>query len=268
MLDIDFTKFDARFMNVTPDMAEFFLQSNLGNRRLRKSWTNSLAREINSGNYKTTHQGIAFTKSGVLVDGQHRLTAIKESNKTVKILVTTGLDDDVFKNIDRGLKRSLSDTTHLPKKCSEACRLVAEYVFAQGSVSSQDVIDIANTGFGNLHAELMEECSSTIKIFSSAPARVMAIIMVMDGHDKKYVFDVYRNMVLVNFENVPNIAMSLMKKAAKGQVKGGGGVFQRDLLGMYKKIYDFGCKDSVLRISDADASIAVQYIKEVVKQYL
>lgn len=268
MTEIDYTKFDAKFIDVTPQMAEKFLESNVGNRRLRKSWTDALTREIKNGNYKTTHQGIAFTKSGVLVDGQHRLNAIKESNETVKILVTTGLEDDVFKDIDRGLKRSLADSTHLPKKCAEACRLVSEYVFGTGSVSSQDAIDIFNTGFGQLHAELMEECSTTVKIFSSAPARMMAIVMVMDGHDKKYVFDVYRNMVLVNFENVPNVAACLMKRATKGQVKGGGGVFQRELIAMYKKIFDIGYKDSILRVTDADSSLAVQYVREVVKQYL
>lgn len=267
-MNIDYTKFDAKFLDITPNMAEQFLSRNTSNRRLRKSWSDALIREIKNGNYQTTHQGIAFTKSGLLVDGQHRLTAIKDSKQTVKMLVTTGLEDSVFQNIDRGMKRSLSDTTHLPKKCAEACRLAAEYTFGSGAISSKDVIDIANTGFEQLHAELMEECSTTAKIFSSAPARVMAIVMVMDGHDKDYVFSVYRNIVLVDIEKMPSIATSLIKKAAQGKMKGGGGVFQRELCATYRKIYDIGYKDSRLKISDADISSAIQYIKDVIKSYI
>jgi len=267
-MSIDFTKSEAKFVMITPEMAENLLHRNTANRRMRKTWVDTLVREIKNNNYKTTHQGIAFTKSGTLVDGQHRLAAIKTANQTVEMLVTTGLDDDVFKDIDRGLKRSISDATHLPKKCAEACRLAAEYVFSFKSISAQDALDIANTGFEQLHAELMEECSTTIQVFSSAPARVMAVVMVMDGHDKDYVFKLYRDLVHLNISEIPKIAESLVKRVAKGELRGGGGQLQRDMIAMYKKIYDVGYKDCMLRISDADISSTVAYVKDVIKKYL
>jgi len=267
-MNIDFNKRSASFVHITPEMAAQFLDRNKENRRLRKGWSEALSQEIKNGNYKTTHQGIAFNKSGVLVDGQHRLEAIRQSNQTVEMLVTTGLDDDVFKDIDRGLKRSLSDSTHLPKKCAEACRIAAEYAFSTTIVSSQDAIDIANTGFEQLHNELIEECSSTAQIFSSAPARMMAIVMIMDSHDKEYVFGIYRSLVTMNLSKIPKIAESLVRRVAQGTIKSGGGASQRELIAMYKKIYDVGYKDCMLRISDADVSSTVAYVKDVINKYL
>lgn len=269
MQNIDYSKLDAKFVDITPEIASSFLEHNEKNRKLRNIWVKGLSKEIRNGNYKTTHQGIAFTKSGLLVDGQHRLQAIKECGITTKLLVTTGLDEDVFKVIDRGLKRTYSETTSLPIKCAESCRLAASLINGKSNVSSQDVLDIANTGFAEIHEELMNECGRNIRVFSSAPARLMAVLMIIDGHDKNHVFVVYRDLVLANFDSNFNIVKSILQKAALGKFRSGQGyVYQRDLLTIFKKAYDFGYKDSNLRINESDSSTSIQYVKDVLRKVM
>lgn len=66
----------AKFELVTPKMAAEWLKLNTANRKLRRWWASAIASAIKRGEYVCTHQGVAFSASGVLLDGQHRLVAI------------------------------------------------------------------------------------------------------------------------------------------------------------------------------------------------
>ena len=81
----------ATFKIVTPSMAAKWLERNTKNRRLSLPRVNAIAADIMNNSFVTTHQGIAFDEDGNLLDGQHRLHAIVNSNIPVELLVTTGL---------------------------------------------------------------------------------------------------------------------------------------------------------------------------------
>jgi hypothetical protein len=94
---------------VTPAMARAMLECNTKNRRMRPSWVKFLARCITEDRWHVTHQGIAFNGDGTLLDGQHRLAAIVQANKPVKVMVTRGLDCDAMYAIDGGKTRDICD---------------------------------------------------------------------------------------------------------------------------------------------------------------
>jgi len=98
-----------RVMQVTPDIARAWLQRNTGNRPFRRANANKVLNDIKRGGWKMTGDAIRFSKSGKLIDGQHRLTAVVESGITVETLVISGLDDEIFDVIDTGAKRGKSD---------------------------------------------------------------------------------------------------------------------------------------------------------------
>lgn len=100
----------SRIIKVTPEIAETFLSLASVNRRLDPGQVKSLADTIRRGEWKLTHQGIAFDEEGALLDGQHRLHAIIESNTPVEILVFNGLSKEVFPVLDTGKRRSAADT--------------------------------------------------------------------------------------------------------------------------------------------------------------
>ncbi|MFE3830509.1 hypothetical protein [Streptomyces sp. NPDC059092] len=99
-----------RIVKVTPEIAETFLSQASANRRLDMGHVKSLKESILRGEWKLTHQGIAFDKTGSLLDGRHRLHAIIEANTPVEMLVVGGLSKDSFSVLDTGKRRSAADT--------------------------------------------------------------------------------------------------------------------------------------------------------------
>lgn len=92
---------------VTPEMAARWLEKNDVNRKLREHRCAFLARAIEDGKWVTTHQGIAFARSGRLLDGQHRLRAIILANTAVDVWVARNVPEEAFAVMDAGLPRKM-----------------------------------------------------------------------------------------------------------------------------------------------------------------
>jgi len=101
-------------MLVTPDMAKAWLERNHPeNRGLNWAHVETLTLDMRSGNWKLTHQGIAFDADGFLIDGQHRLQAVVLANETVPLMVTYYKTGSIKGPVDRGKTRTLSYLTGL-----------------------------------------------------------------------------------------------------------------------------------------------------------
>ena len=97
-------------MDITPDMAKKILaHRNKNNRPIRYTHLEKLSDAIEKDEWKVTNQGIAFDHDGNLIDGQHRLAAILQTRKTVKMMVATNMDKGIFDVVDTGSKRSTGD---------------------------------------------------------------------------------------------------------------------------------------------------------------
>lgn len=101
---------NARIETINPQKATEYLGLNIErNRRVRQTLVDALARDMRTGAFVATHQGIAFDTNGKLIDGQHRLHAIVASGKTVNMMVTRGVPASAIGKIDIGATRSISD---------------------------------------------------------------------------------------------------------------------------------------------------------------
>lgn len=98
-----------KMIDVTPAIARQWLDRNIGNRPITTSVVNRYARDIAGGKWKMAGDPIRFSKTGKLIDGQHRLTAILKTGTAVQMVVMTGLGDEIFNVIDTGRARSKSD---------------------------------------------------------------------------------------------------------------------------------------------------------------
>jgi len=99
----------TQIMTITPAMAKEMLKKNTNNRPLRIRLADAYAVIMKRGEWKLTHQGIAFDVKGNLIDGQTRLTALVKSGTNVQMVVATDCDPQTFKFLDIGKKRSPSD---------------------------------------------------------------------------------------------------------------------------------------------------------------
>jgi hypothetical protein len=100
-------------VNVTPEMARHWLRNNNFNRPLNQRLVEKYARQMRTGNWQRTHQGIAFDSRGVVLDGQHRLWAIIRSGHAIPMLIFLNENFHVHESIDGGKTRSLLDVVRL-----------------------------------------------------------------------------------------------------------------------------------------------------------
>lgn len=102
----------AEVIVVTPEMAKEFLKVNTCNRTIKKSIVRMYARDMKDGLWKLGGQGISISRSGRLLDGQHRLNAVIVADVPVTMLVCTDVEDDNV-NFDNGKSRSITDQYRL-----------------------------------------------------------------------------------------------------------------------------------------------------------
>jgi len=108
--------------------AERYLETMGPNRNLRRNDVKAWARAILTGNWKQTHQGLAFNKAGTLIDGQHRCQGVILADAvkpgiSIPIMVTIGLGDDTREAIDIGVKRLLSDELNIQRYTNSKTRV-------------------------------------------------------------------------------------------------------------------------------------------------
>lgn len=118
---------------VNPELAELWLRGNTANRPIKAALVDDLTNAMLNGTFKLTHQPVAMTSEGRLLDGQHRLLAIVRSGRTVSLTVARDADPETFGVIDAGAKRTLADVLavkygHTYNAVNvAACRVVAMY---------------------------------------------------------------------------------------------------------------------------------------------
>lgn len=128
-------------VTVTPEMARQWLGRNAGNRPLKPSQVSRLTAAIREGKWKLTGDAIRFSRTGKMIDGQHRLQAIVAAELPVQCVVMQGLNDDIFDVIDSGSPRSRADAVFVKHQLPVAkSRLLSStatlaYQYANGNTS-------------------------------------------------------------------------------------------------------------------------------------
>lgn len=100
---------DGKRMDISPDTAMAMMERNKSD-----EWSNrphsekGVARYVKAmkAGWKYTGEPIIFSKSGDLLNGQHRLMACIEAGASFDCLVVFGIDDDAFKYMDIGIART------------------------------------------------------------------------------------------------------------------------------------------------------------------
>lgn len=94
-------------VHITPELAQDWLALNTRNRTQSEDYVRRLTSAMQRGEFQFNGDGVRFSRSGVLLDGQHRLAAIVRSGVTVRQVVVQGLDDETQVTMDRQNRRTL-----------------------------------------------------------------------------------------------------------------------------------------------------------------
>lgn len=145
---------EMEIMMVGPAQATAWLEATkFDNRRLEDRNVAKITRDIKKNKWVYDGNAIKFDGNGNVIDGQHRLWAIINSNKVVRTLVIRGLTNEAKNVIDTGKTRSNSDILHFNGHVNNAalagaCRISIGYTKHEGNLSGwasgrQDYISVA-----------------------------------------------------------------------------------------------------------------------------
>lgn len=160
----------AELQVVTPQMAAAWLESNEGNRNVRKVKVNTYAKSMRAGDWVITGEGVKFDWNGRLFDGQHRLLAVVQAKTAVPMFVFRELDPNAQTVVDTGAKRSPADALkfagveHYTNELAAIAKIMTIWdeggftrsgaSHGSGEVTSTEVIDWIATG--DNHARAVE----------------------------------------------------------------------------------------------------------------
>lgn len=154
---------------ISPDFAHDLLETRFSRqRRIRQEHVRALSEEMKKGRWRQTGDALKFDKDLQLIDGQHRLSAIVESNMTLKnVLIAIVEDPKAFYSIDQGKVRTLSDVITTAGKSAPPSTVVNAVLYEhfnfkkhlyQGKLSHEDKIKILE------NFPFIEECYQLVKV--------------------------------------------------------------------------------------------------------
>lgn len=100
---------------VNPELAAKWLEQSkdVRNRTTTLSRVAYYAKQMREGNWRVTHQGIAFDEQNHLTDGKHRLTAICQAGVTVDMWVYYGLSQKSMIAVDKHRPRTEQNSLYI-----------------------------------------------------------------------------------------------------------------------------------------------------------
>lgn len=263
-LDIRKDQWSFDVETVTPEKAvEILAKCNRGNRKLRIGTVAKYARMMALGQWRLSPEAIVISRTGRLLNGQHRLSAVVQSGVSVRFLTIRGPDDDVFSVLDRGAIRTTADALGSEKRETEVARLITLMGGLDARIKPNDP-DVARALalISDTHRELVDACNSHAQGFSSAPFRLAAVARIMNGDNRDYVLSLYRDLVLANIDNLPPIGVGAVRAKMQGRINAtGGGGLQIENAGMAWSLFDPKKKDNERLVHPKNR----QYIREILE---
>jgi hypothetical protein len=196
-------------MQITPDLAAEFLKRNTGNRAIRKTAVDQYANDLRRGEWKLTHQGVAISPGGRLLDGQHRLSAIVQSGITAQMVVALDVPETAYLVMDRGKPRQLRDALGVDGRIVDACAYIAR-LHGASSVEPHHAEEIV-LQCGDAVLQMLAACGTTARGRTSAAIKAAAALRIMQGH-KAYVLEQWRAFVLSDFDAMSPIIKALYRQ--------------------------------------------------------
>lgn len=110
------SKTDLKKVLITPKLAKELLLKNNSNRRVSKEVVTLYANDMREGRWKeNTAEFIKIADDGDILDGQHRLLAVIESDCCINFDTAFGVSKSVFDVLDTGKNRSSADIFSIEK---------------------------------------------------------------------------------------------------------------------------------------------------------
>jgi hypothetical protein len=192
-------------VRVTPELARQWLEADQHNRQIRPTHVRTLAREMTEQRWRATHQGIAFSDHGRLIDGQHRLQAIVMSDVPAMLMVFVDMPDDMFGALDRGARRKHADDIGEDRRLIEPAAWLARVLHRSDNLapSSDEVRTIFWLYQGQLRA-ILDASARSVRSRSAAGVRAALAVRLMSASQA------HQDLLLAQWEALVSLDVSRM----------------------------------------------------------
>lgn len=175
---------------VTPELAENFLKKNINNRSMKWTVVRKYAGDMKNGRWdENGNDPIVINKYDELENGQHRLRAVIESGRPVRMAVLTGTDP-AKGSYDRGRLRTVVDTLAIRGNINKQylkAPIMAVPTFVLKYIMNEPPTDVLIEEFMERYAEQAAQATTVIRKGASSPlcnfqaARVAAFCAILCG---------------------------------------------------------------------------------------
>jgi len=119
---IDGQTITLEFVEVGPDLAAEWLKLNDNNRNTKKGNLSKITRAMELDEFRFVGDPVRFDDTGRLIDGQHRLIAIRRSGTSQTLLVMRGFHPEAQLYVDQGSGRQPGDQVQISKLTEKSAR--------------------------------------------------------------------------------------------------------------------------------------------------
>ena len=166
---------------ITPAKAREYLKKNTNNyRKMSRATIRSYAEDIKNGRWQLNGETIVFGKNGVLKDGQNRLAAIVQANKSADILVVRGVDDSV-NTYNIGKKRTDVDILNAEGFDCDGTLIAAANIIVNrfsGTRTGTSVKEYVKKNFSELSRAMRIACAGSSYKSKNAPSVAASYLML------------------------------------------------------------------------------------------
>ncbi len=248
-------------VDVSPTMAEDWLARNEANRPIVQSTVEHYVRSIKAGHWQVTHQSVAFSASGRLIDGQHRLTAVVRAGQTVKMAITFDAPEHSFDVLDRGRTRSISDVIRRPARDTQVVTQIIKVATGVFAIDPLDVANVSKVVWEAVHA-LHEHAPTTTRFLTVVPVRAGAVLRMLETPAySDWVMAQYRHLSLSEFGDLSPSIQALAKQLIQSGARNSYDIALRSF-----RAFDFSSRDKV-RIIVKDTVPMLDQIAKICGQY-
>lgn len=140
---------------ITPEIAKEYLELNTFNRKISQPVLLRYVNDMKNGKWKDdTFELIKISKTGRILDGQHRLEAVVKSKCSIYFHIAFNLEENIFDVLDTGKSRNASDCFRIAgvKSSNTIPSIIAHYNLLKSGKKS-----IAQLNFKSTNAELLNQ---------------------------------------------------------------------------------------------------------------
>lgn len=185
------------YVTVTPDVARRWLTHNRINRRLDWPTVEKYAATMKAGNWSLDSNAISFDPEGNLLNGQHRLSAVRLAGVSVVFAVQRNVPPEAMKFMDRGRGRTTAQNLSFEGEknatiLSATMRQLASihYEVAPSRVSDDMLYGLLER-IPEVRASVSVGCNSRADIDAPPTAIVMAHWLIWQATGRQEWADLY-----------------------------------------------------------------------------